>query len=166
MGIVVVVMGLDDRRAHGRARMVQQLILEARGHMHDGRTILFGEVGSIGKERFKLALTNLVGMLAQLLEQKAGVALMMQLGVAGRCLALDDQKRRINPFLAFLLVLFGLGPQIVNVVERDLIEVANTRVEVAGDGNIQNQGQPVSPGALHADILVERNDWFRSRRWC
>ncbi len=47
-----------------------------------------------------------------------------------------------------------LGLQVVDVVEQDLVEVADGRVEVAGDGDVEDQGQAVASGAL--DALVER----------
>ena len=44
------------------------------------------------------------------------------------------------------------------MIERDLVEIADSRVKVAGDGDIQNQCQPISPRSLDTDILLERDD--------
>ncbi len=69
-------------------------------------------------------------------------------GVAGGRLALDDRQRGVDPLLPLEPVLLGLGAEVVDVVEHHLVEVADPRVEVAGDGDVQDQGQPVPPGAL------------------
>jgi hypothetical protein len=47
-------------------------------------------------------------------------------------LALDDREHRVAPLLPAERVLFSLGPPVIDVRERHLIEVADPRVEVAG----------------------------------
>ena len=97
-------------------------------------------------------------MVAQLLEEEPGIALVAQLCIAGGRFALDDHQCRVDPFLPLEPVLLGLGPQVVDVVERDLVEVADSGVEVAGDGDVQDQGEAIPPRALDTDILLERDD--------
>ena len=63
-----------------------------------------------------------------------------------------------TPFWRPLAVLLGLGPEVVDVVEHHLVEVADPGVEVAGDGDVEDQGQPVAPGALDAGVLVVGDD--------
>ena len=103
-------------------------------------------------------------MVAQLLEQEAGIVLMSQFCVTVRRFALDDHECGINPFLPLEPVLLGLGSQVIDVIERDLVEIANSRVKVAGDGDIQNQRQPIPPRSLNTDILLKRDDWLGSGR--
>ena len=62
------------------------------------------------------------------------------------------------PFCRVQPVLLGLGPQVVDVVEHHLVELADPRVEVAGNRDVEDQGQPVPPRALNADVLLERDD--------
>ena len=58
------------------------------------------------------------------------------------------RQRRIDPLLAPAEVLLGLGAQVVDVIEHHLVEVADPGVEVAGDGDVQDQGQAIAAGAL------------------
>ena len=58
-----------------------------------------GEVGAGGEQGGQLALADLVGVVAELLEQGAGGLLVAEQGITGRGLALDDQECGIDPFL-------------------------------------------------------------------
>ena len=158
MGVVMVVMWLGDCRADCGPGVVEELVLQSRGHVCDRLAILFGKVGPGGEQGAELALADLVGVVAQLLKEKAGIALVAQLRVAVRRFALNDHQCGINPFLPLKPVLLGLGSQVVDVIERDLVEVADSRVKVAGDGDIQNQRQPIPPRSLDTDILLKRDD--------
>ena len=44
------------------------------------------------------------------------------------------------------------------MIERDLVEIADSGVKVAGDGNVQNQTRADSAGSLNADILLKCDD--------
>ncbi len=56
-----------------------------------------------------------------------------------RCLPLDDNQGGIDSFLALEPVLLGLSSQVIDVIERDLVQITNSRVKIAGDRDIQNQ---------------------------
>ncbi len=45
MGVVMVVMGLGDRRANRRPGMVEELVLQPCRHMRDCLAVGFGQVG-------------------------------------------------------------------------------------------------------------------------
>ena len=57
-----------------------------------------------------------------------------------------------------MTVLIGLGTKVVHVIEGHLVEVADPGVEVARDGNVEDQRQAVAARALNADVLLERDD--------
>ena len=135
--------------------MVEELVLEPHRHVGDGLAVGFAQVGTGGEEGGQLALAELIGVVAKLLQQGAGGLLVAQQGVAGGGLALDDQKGWIDALLPPQAVLLGLGTQVVDVVEGHLVKVADPGVEVAGDGDVEDQRQPVATGALNADVLVE-----------
>ena len=65
--------------------------------------------------------------------------------IAGGCLAIDDRQGGIDSLTPSEPVLLGLGSQVVDMVEHDLIELADPGVEIARDGDIEDQSQPVSP---------------------
>ena len=109
MGMVVVVMRLGDRRADCGPGVVEELVLQSRGHVCDCLAVLFGQIGPGGEQGAQLALANLVGVVAQLLEEEAGIALVTQLRVAVSRFALDDHQCGINPFLPLEPVLLRLG---------------------------------------------------------
>ena len=153
-GVGVGVVGLGDGRADGGAGVVEELVLEAVGHVGDGFTVGGAQIGTIGEEGGQLALANLVGVVAQLLEEGAGRFLVAEQGIAGGGFSLDDQESRIDPLLTALEVLLGLGTEIVDVVEGHLVKIADPGVEVAGDGDIQDQGQAIAAGPLDPDVLV------------
>ena len=105
-------------------------------------------------------------VVAQLLEQVPGVVLVAEHGVAGGRLALDDRQARGRSPSAAAEVLLGLGAQVVDVVEHHLVQVADPRVEVAGDGDVEDQGQPVAAGALNALTYCSSVTIGSRRRWC
>jgi hypothetical protein len=77
MRVVVVVVWLGDRRADRSPGMVEELVLQSRERVCDGLAILVGKVGPGGKQGTQLALANLIGVIAQLLEEQAGIALVV-----------------------------------------------------------------------------------------
>ena len=156
VGVVVVRFG--DGRADGGAGVVEELVLEAHGHVSDGVAVGFVQLGATGEESRQLALADLVGVVAQLLEQEAGGLLVTKRRIASGRFLFDDHQGRIDSFLTPETVLIGLGTKVVHVIEGDLVEVADPGVEVARDGNVQNQRQAVAARALNADVLVERDD--------
>ena len=79
-------------------------------------------------------------------------------GVAVGGLTLDDRQRGVDPFLPPEPVLLGLGTEVIHVVEHHLVEVADPRVEVAGDGDVQDQRQAVPAGSLDPDVLLQGDD--------
>ena len=50
------------------------------------------------------------------------------------------------------------------MVEHHLLELADTRVEIAGKRDVENQGKPVPPRPLNFDILLQRDDRFSGGR--
>ncbi len=104
-----------------------------------------------GEKLVQLAEADRVVAIAQLLEDMAGVVLVAEHRIAGGRLALDDRQRRVDPFLPLEPVLLGLGAEVIDVIEHHLIELADPRVEVAGDGDVEDQGQAVPPRAGPAD---------------
>ena len=77
MRVVVVVVWLGDRRADRSPGMVEELVLQSRSHVCYRLAVLFGKVGPRGKQGTQLALANLIGVIAQLLEEEAGIALVV-----------------------------------------------------------------------------------------
>ena len=75
-------------------------------------------------------------------------------------LSLDDRECRVNALLPLQSILLGLGLQVVDVIEHDLVKVADSWVEVARDCNVQNQCQAIAPRSLHAKVSFERDDRF------
>ena len=108
-GMRVGVVRLGDGRADGGAGVVEELVLEAGGHVGNGLAVSRAEVGAIGKQGGELALANLVGMVAQLLEEGAGRLLVAEQGVTGGGFSLDDQEGRIDALLATTEVLLSLA---------------------------------------------------------
>ena len=51
---------------------------------------------------------------------------------------LNDRKGWINAFLSLQPVLLSLGSQVIDVIEHDLVEVANSGVEVTWDGDVED----------------------------
>jgi hypothetical protein len=137
--VLVVFVRLGNDRADGRPGMVEKLVLEPHGHVGNRSTIGLGKVGTGGKESVQLALTDLVGMIAQLLEQKANSMLVSQGRVAGSRLAIDNRQGGIDSLTALKPILLGLSSQVIDMVEHDLIKLADPGVKIARDGNIQNQ---------------------------
>ena len=90
--------------------------------------------------------------------------LMPEFCVTVRCFALDNHQGGIDPFLSLESVLLSLSSQVIDVIERDLIEIANSGVKVTWDGDIQNQRKPISACSLDTDILLERDNWLGSSR--
>ena len=145
-GVGMVVMRLGDGRADGGAGAVEELVLEPHRHVGNGLAVGFAQVGVGGEEGGQLTLAELIGVVAELLQQGAGGLLMAHQGAAGGGLALDDQKGWIDALLPPQTVLIGLGTQVVDVVEGDLVKVADPGVEIAGDGDVEDQRQPVAAG--------------------
>ena len=83
---------------------------------------------------------------------------MPQLRITGCRLALDNHQRRVNSPLSVDSVLLSLGAQVIDVIKCDLIKVADSRIEITRDGDIQDQCKPIAPGSLDTDILLERNN--------
>ena len=158
MGMVVIVMCSSDCRANRCPGVVEELVLQSRGHVSDCLTIGFGQVGPGGEQSGKLALANLIGVVAQLLEEQPSIVLVAEFCITIGRFALDDHQGGVDSFLPLESILLGLGSQVVDVIERDLVEVADSGVEVAGDGDVQDQGEPIPPRSLDADILLERDD--------
>ena len=67
------------------------------------------------------------------------------------------------PFCRDEPVLLGLRPQLVDMVEHDLLELADARVEVARKRDVEDQRKPVPPRALNASVLLERDDRLARR---
>ena len=154
----MVAVRFGDGRTDRSAGMVKKLVLQPHGHVCDGLAIVGTEVRVGGKKCVQLALADLISMIAKLLEQRAGGLLMAEQGIAGSRLALDDHQGGIESLLPPLPVLLGLGPKIVDMIERHLVEVADAGVKVAGNGNIEDESQAVSTGALNADVPLQRDN--------
>ena len=75
-------------------------------------------------------------MVAELLEKHTGVALMVQSCIAGSGFLLNDDECRVNPFLPLEPVLISLCPEVIDVIECNLVQVTDARIEIAWDGNI------------------------------
>src|SRR5271165_7333574 len=108
-------------------------------------------------------VAELIGVVAKLLQQGAGGLLMAHQGAAGGGLAFDDQKGWIDVLLPPQAVLIGLGTQVVDVVEGDLIKLADPGVEIAGDGDVEDERQPVATGALNPDVLIKADNRLGGR---
>jgi hypothetical protein len=145
VGVAMVLGRFDDRRADGSPRIMQELVLQAHCHVGNRITVAVREVGPGGKENRKLTLANLIGMVTELLEQQPGITLMPQLSITNGDFAFDDEQSRINTFLPLKTVLLSLCSQVVYMIEHDLVELADPGVKIARNGNVQNQGQPISP---------------------
>ncbi len=158
MGLAVIVVGLDRRQADGNPRIVQELILEPHGHVGDCISVCFGEIRPSGEKRGKFALADLIGVIAELQKEQSRVVLVAKSGGTGSRLEIDDRECGINTFLPLQPILLSLGSQVVNVIEHDLIKVANSGVEVARDCNIEDQCEAITPCSLHAEILFQRHD--------
>src|SRR5271157_2291360 len=154
----MVVMKFGDGRADGGTGVVEELILEPHCHVGNGLAVGFAQVGVRGEEGGQLALAELIGVVAELLQQGAGGLLMAHQGAASGGLALNDQKGRIDALLPPQTVLIGLGTQVVDMVEGDLVKVADPGVEIAGDGDVEDERQPVAAGTLNADVLIKADD--------
>ena len=110
-GVGMVVMRFGHGRADGGAGVVEELILEPHRHVGYGLAVGFAQVGVGGEEGGQLALAELIGVVAKLLQQGAGGLLMAHQGAAGGGLAFDDQKGWIDALLPPQAVLIGLGTQ-------------------------------------------------------
>ena len=155
----VVVVRLGGGRADGGAGVVEELVLEPHGHVGDGLAVGVAQVGAGGEEGVLSSRWRIGSAWSPSCWSKCpGVVLVAEHGVAGGRLALDDQPGPGRSPSAAAAVLLGLRAQVVDVVEHHLVEVADPRVEVAGDGDVEDQREPVAAGALDADVLLERDD--------
>ena len=68
-GMRMVVVRLGYGRANRGPGVVEKLVLQAYGHVRDRLTVLLGQIRPGGEKGAELALANLVGMVAQLLEK-------------------------------------------------------------------------------------------------
>src|SRR5271166_4011509 len=159
----MVVVRFGHGRADGGAGVVEELILEPHRHVGYGLAVGFAQVGMGGEEGGQLALAELIGVVAKLLQQGAGGLLMAHQGAAGGGLAFDDQKGWIDALLPPQAVLIGLGTQVVDVVEGDLVKVADPGVEIAGDGDVEDERQSVATGALNPDVLIKADNRLGGR---
>ena len=55
-------------------------------------------------------------------------------------------------------VLLGLGAEVVDVVEHHLLQLADPRVEVARDGEVEDQRQAVAAALLDPRVAVDGHD--------
>jgi hypothetical protein len=137
---------------------VQELIAEPRHRPGDHRALGVGQVGLGGEEPIQLAAEDGIGVVAELAEQRPGVSPVTQGGHAGGRLPLDDQPGAIDLRAETLEVLLGLGAEVVDVVERHLLQPADPRVEVARDGEVEDHRQAVAPAPLDARVAVHGHD--------
>ena len=75
-GVGMVVVRFGHGRADGGAGVVEELILEPHRHVGYGLAVGFAQVGVGGEEGGQLALAELIGVVAKLLQQGAGGLLM------------------------------------------------------------------------------------------
>ena len=103
-------------------------------------------------------LAELIGVVAELLEQGAGGLRWCTRAQQAAVPPLDDQKGGIDALLPPREVLIGLDTQVIDVVEGHLVKVADPGVEIAGDGDVEDQREPVTAGTLNAHVLIKADD--------
>ena len=102
--------------------------------------------GRASEEAVELAADRGLGAVAELAEQGPGVPAVSQGGEARGRLALDDRAGPFEPLAAVREVPLGLGAEVADVVEHHLLELADPGVEVAGDGDVEDQEGAVAAG--------------------
>ena len=130
----------------------------ARPDLSDRVAVGGAELGVGGEKGVELAMADCVDAIAELAQHGAGGSLVPQQGVAGGRLVLDDHQGGIDPLLPLPAVLLGLGAEVVDVVEHHLVERPDRLVEVARDGDVEDQGQAVPPGLLDPGIERQVDD--------
>lgn len=140
---------------------MEELVLEAHRHVSDRITVDVGKAWPGSEEDGKFTLANLVSVVAELLEQQPGIALMAQLSVTSGSFALDDNESRINTFLPLKPVVFRLCSQVIHVIEHDLVELADPRVKVAE----WQYPRSVLNGSAASVVLAQTAQKSRLVRW-
>ena len=126
--------------------------------MGDRRALGVGQVGPGGEEAVELAADRGLGAVAELAEQGPGVPPVPQGGEAGGRLALDDRAGPLELLAAVREVPLDLGTEVVDVVEHHLLELTDPGVEVARDGDVEDQEGAVAARPLDAGEAVEGHD--------
>jgi hypothetical protein len=122
----------------GGSWVVEELVLEPLESVGDIVFLALGELGMAGQQRFLLAESDGIGVISELAEDIAGMGPVAEVGQTDLGLSLDDRQGRVDPLLTLLAVLVGLLPEVVDVVEHDVGEIADLRVEIAGDGDVED----------------------------
>ena len=145
-------------RAEGAARVVEELVEEAGHGLGDGRALGVGQVGPGEEEAVELAADRGLGAVAELAEQGPGGPAVSQGGEACGRLALDERPGLLEPLATIREVPLDLAAEVVEVVEHHLLQLADPGVEVARDGDVDDQEWAVAARPLDAGEAVEGHD--------
>ncbi len=166
-GMGVLPRRVGGGRAEGGAGVVEELVLEPLRRVGDRSRLRLAQVGAARRRGLQLALAD-----RRRRSRRAGGAGRRRGAGAGGppgrrsvSRSMIDQGR-VDPLLPPRRGSASAWPQVIDVVEHHLLEIADPRVEVAGDGDVEDQGQAIASGALDAGVLLVGRRSARRRRWC
>lgn len=149
--------GRGCRVPQGRTRGVEELVLEPVGEVIQG-TAMLGQVGMLGQEPVQFPGDDLVKPLVEAPQRDPGMMLVTNLAedllglLVDDCLGVLDMSPPGSP------IPIGLGLEVIDVIQQNPVDLADTVVEVTWNRDIQNQREPVASQFLDECILIMVDD--------